>query len=60
LFGEGEITTQLGAFAGQVTVDVSGDYVAGAEESLGTAADRAWTVVSIKNDWKTVFADTSS
>jgi hypothetical protein len=36
------------------------DYVAGAEESLYTAADRAWTVVSIKNDWKTVFADASS
>jgi phosphoserine phosphatase len=34
------------------------DYTAGAEQSLETAADRDWTVVSIKNDWKTVFADT--
>jgi phosphoserine phosphatase len=33
------------------------DYVAGAEQSLETAAERGWTVVSIKNDWKTVFAD---
>jgi hypothetical protein len=32
-------------------------YTAGAEQSLDTAADRGWTVVSIKNDWKTVFAD---
>jgi hypothetical protein len=34
------------------------DYTAGAEKSLETATDRGWTVVSIKNDWKTVFADT--
>jgi haloacid dehalogenase-like hydrolase len=34
------------------------DYTAGAEKSLETAAARGWTVVSIKNDWKTVFADT--
>jgi hypothetical protein len=33
------------------------DYTAGAEKSLETAAERGWTVVSIKNDWKTVFAD---
>jgi hypothetical protein len=33
------------------------DYTAGAEQSLETAASRDWTVVSIKNDWKTVFAD---
>jgi hypothetical protein len=34
------------------------DYTAGAEKSLETAADRGWTVVSVKHDWKTVFADT--
>ena len=33
------------------------DYIAGAEEALDRAADAGWTVVSIKNDWTTVFAD---
>jgi hypothetical protein len=33
------------------------DYTAGAEESLKRADDQGWTVVSIKNDWATVFAD---
>jgi hypothetical protein len=28
----------------------------GAETSLRTAAEQNWTVVSIKNDWATVFA----
>ena len=32
-------------------------YTAGAEKSLEQAADDGWTVVSIKNDWATVFAD---
>jgi len=32
------------------------DYVAGAEQSLELAKSEGWTVVSIKNDWKTVFA----
>ena len=31
------------------------DYVAGAEKSLELAKQYAWTVVSMKNDWKTVF-----
>jgi len=31
------------------------DYTAGAEKSLETAAAQGWTVVSIKNDWATVF-----
>ena len=30
-------------------------YTAGAEESLKTADDQGWTVVSIKDDWATVF-----
>jgi phosphoserine phosphatase len=33
------------------------DYVAGAEQALDVAAQQNWTVVSMKNDWNTVFAD---
>jgi hypothetical protein len=33
------------------------DYLAGAELSLERARAEGWTVVSIKNDWATVFAD---
>ena len=33
------------------------DYTAGAETSLEVAAAQGWTVVSMKNDWSTVFAD---
>ena len=33
------------------------DYTAGAERSLERADKEGWTVVSIKNDWATVFAD---
>jgi phosphoglycolate phosphatase-like HAD superfamily hydrolase len=33
------------------------DYVAGAEQALETASRQNWTVVSIKNDWNTVFTD---
>ena len=32
------------------------DYTAGAEQSLEEAAKHGWTVVSVKNDWSTVFA----
>ena len=32
------------------------DYTAGAEKSLDAAAAESWTVVSIKDDWNTVFA----
>ena len=31
------------------------DYTAGAEQALETASQQNWTVVSIKNDWNTVF-----
>jgi len=34
------------------------DYTAGAETSLEQARAQGWTVVSIRNDWSTVFADT--
>ena len=33
------------------------DYVAGAEEALQRAKERSWTVVSIKNDWATIFPE---
>ena len=33
------------------------DYVAGAEQALDVAAKQNWIVVSMKNDWNTVFAD---
>ena len=32
-------------------------YTAGAEQVLEAATARKWTVVSVKNDWKTVFPD---
>jgi len=32
-------------------------YTAGAEDSLQLAAEQAWTVVSMKNDWAAVFDD---
>jgi phosphoserine phosphatase len=32
-------------------------YEAGAEHSLAEAKERGWTVVSVKNDWSTVFAE---
>jgi phosphoserine phosphatase len=33
------------------------DYTAGAEQSLERANAEGWTVVSVKNDWATVFTD---
>jgi phosphoserine phosphatase len=35
------------------------DYVAGAEQVLDSARGSGWTVVSVKDDWATVFAETS-
>lgn len=32
------------------------DYTDGAEDALARAKDRNWTVISIKDDWATVFA----
>jgi phosphoglycolate phosphatase-like HAD superfamily hydrolase len=32
-------------------------YAKGAEKSMAKAKDLGWTVVSMKNDWKTVFAE---
>ena len=32
------------------------DYTAGAEHILDLAKTQGWPIVSIKNDWKTVFA----
>jgi phosphoserine phosphatase len=36
------------------------DYTTGAERALEEAEAQGWTVVSIKNDWVTVFADIKS
>ena len=36
------------------------DYTTGAEQSLERAQAEGWTVVSIKDDWTTVFADASA
>jgi phosphoserine phosphatase len=36
------------------------DYTAGAEQSLQRAEEENWTVVSIKDDWATVFAEARS
>lgn len=33
------------------------DYTEGAEDALTRAKERNWTVISIKNDWSTVYAD---
>jgi hypothetical protein len=33
------------------------EYTAGAEQALETASRQNWTVVSMKNDWNTVFID---
>lgn len=32
-------------------------YTAGAEDALDRARTHGWTIVSIRNDWGTVFAD---
>jgi hypothetical protein len=32
------------------------EYVAGAEKALEEADTRGWTIVSMKNDWRTIFA----
>jgi hypothetical protein len=32
------------------------DYVAGAEQALDQAREKDWTVVSMKDDWTSVFA----
>ena len=34
-------------------------YAAGAEASFDRAREQGWTVVSMRNDWAAVFADTS-
>ena len=33
------------------------DYVAGAEKALEGAAAKGWAVVSVRDDWATVFGD---
>jgi hypothetical protein len=31
------------------------DYTSGAEQALERASKNGWTIVSVKNDWATVF-----
>jgi hypothetical protein len=33
------------------------EYTAGAERALGHAEQYGWTVVSMRDDWSTVFSD---
>ena len=33
------------------------DYMAGAEDALPRAKEKGWTVVSMKDDWATIFPD---
>jgi hypothetical protein len=46
------------AFSSCTTTASEFDYVAGAEEALRRARERPWTVVSVKEDWATVFSQT--
>jgi hypothetical protein len=36
------------------------DYVTGAERALERAEAKGWTIVSVRRDWATVFADGTS
>ena len=41
---------------GTITHNAEADYTAGADQALEQADRDGWTVVSVKNDWETVFA----
>jgi len=56
-FSGGPSTASLGLLLLHDDADREFDYVAGAEQALETASRQNWTVVSIKNDWNTVFSD---
>ena len=56
-FSGGPSTASLGLLLLHDDADREFDYVAGAEQALETASRQNWTVVSIKNDWNTVFTD---
>jgi hypothetical protein len=34
-------------------------YISGAEKAIARAAKEGWSIVSIKNDWQTVFPTTA-
>jgi hypothetical protein len=40
---------------GRITHKASADYTGGAEHALERAVSDGWTVISVKNDWATVF-----
>jgi hypothetical protein len=50
-WNDGTTKSAITDFIGRVT------ETAGAEQALEVAGQQNWTVVSIKNDWNTVFAD---
>jgi phosphoserine phosphatase len=49
-------TAQFAVLVNHDDADREYAYTKAAEKSLARAADLGWTVVSMKNDWKTVFA----
>ena len=49
-------TVAVGNSAGDVPM-LQFDYTAGAEEALDHARAHGWTVISIKDDWSTVFPE---
>jgi phosphoserine phosphatase len=56
-FAGGPSRPALRLFVAHDDADREFDYTAGAEQALEQAKAMGWTVVSIKDDWATVFAD---
>lgn len=54
-FAEGNTLPSLCILVDHDDSDREFAYTAGAEDALKMAQDRGWTVVSMKQDWKTVF-----
>ncbi|MBE2223882.1 MAG: haloacid dehalogenase-like hydrolase [Anaerolineae bacterium] len=55
-YTEGNAYPSLCLLVNHDDADREFDYAAGAEDALKTASDRGWVVVSMKQDWRTVFA----
>lgn len=56
-YTEGNVHPSLCLLVNHDDADREFDYTAGAEEALAMAQDRGWTVISIKQDWCSVFDD---
>ena len=54
-YAAGGTGPSLGLLVQHDDADREFDYTAGAEKVLGLAADRGWTVASMRDDWTTVF-----